>query len=501
MSDEDSGPRGGDTISRNVTFAFAAQMSTTVFTMVLTLYLARALGPSGYGTFALALSVTGLLLKPSDVGTTQAMGRYVAEHHGHHAKVAGVLGMALPMRLTSASVIGLAVFLLADPISSLYNAPELVWPLRGAAIAFFGQSIMLFIRAAFNALRQASSALTLVFSESAMEFGATMALVLLGGGVTGAAFGRAVGYVFGAVLGFVLLRRLLGGGSVLRAGPSPVARREFLGYAGAMLIVTGAGAVFSQIDVLLVGVFLSTSAVGVFSAPLRLVNLTSYPALALAQGVGPRMASHRDDAPRVEALVLSLRYMLIFQTALVTVIAVMAKPIVDIALGSDFSESVGVLRALTPYIFLSGINPMLVSSLTFAGAGRRRIPITLAALALNAVIDVILIPEIGVIGAAIGTGTAYALYAGSHLYLSHHLLGVPLKPLLGTTARAGVAGLLLAALLLFFGTTIVSPLGWALGLTLGCAAFVAALIASGETTVSELRSIVVRPIAAVSRRS
>ena len=33
-----------------VVFAFAAQVSTTVFTMVLTLYLARALGPAGYSS-------------------------------------------------------------------------------------------------------------------------------------------------------------------------------------------------------------------------------------------------------------------------------------------------------------------------------------------------------------------------------------------------------------------------------------------------------------------
>ena len=45
----------GDTISRNTIFAFASQMTTAFFTAVLTVYLVRALGPSGFGTFALAL--------------------------------------------------------------------------------------------------------------------------------------------------------------------------------------------------------------------------------------------------------------------------------------------------------------------------------------------------------------------------------------------------------------------------------------------------------------
>ena len=42
--------------------------------------------------------------------------------------------------------------------------------------------------------------LRLVFSESAVEAGASIALVLAGAGVVGAAFGRAIGYGFGTAL-------------------------------------------------------------------------------------------------------------------------------------------------------------------------------------------------------------------------------------------------------------------------------------------------------------
>jgi hypothetical protein len=55
---------------------------------VLTLYLVRALRPAEYGTFALAIAITGMLLKPSDIGTTHAAARYVAERHGDAARPA-----------------------------------------------------------------------------------------------------------------------------------------------------------------------------------------------------------------------------------------------------------------------------------------------------------------------------------------------------------------------------------------------------------------------------
>ena len=52
-SHEPAVPRG-DTIGRNAGFAFATQMSTALITAALTLYLARQLGPEGFGIFSLA---------------------------------------------------------------------------------------------------------------------------------------------------------------------------------------------------------------------------------------------------------------------------------------------------------------------------------------------------------------------------------------------------------------------------------------------------------------
>jgi O-antigen/teichoic acid export membrane protein len=353
---------------------------------------------------------------------------------------------------------------------------------------------MRFTQSVFTALRRTASSFSVVFSESAMEFTATVALVALGGGVTGAAFGRAIGYVFGSLLGILLLARMLGHSPVFGTGPSPVRRGEFMRYAGAMLIVQGAGAAFAQIDVLLLGAFLTTSAVGFFSAPLRLIAFLAYPAMALSQGVAPRLARHRYDAPRLGALQLGVRYLVIFQAGVVAVLVVWADPIVNLALGSDFSQSADVLRALAPLVFLGGINPLLVSPLNYAGEGRRRIPVTIAAVIVNAVLDVILIPTIGILGAAVGSDVAYTVYAGSNLWLSHRVLGLPLKPLAVTAVRSLVAAGVLAAVLALVGTgSSLSPLEWLGGLAGGGAAYVAVLLLTREVLPAEFRSLTLRP--------
>ncbi len=152
---------------------------------------------------------------------------------------------------------------------------------------------------------------------------------------------------------------------------------------------------------------------------------------------------------------------------------------------------------MTPLVFLSGINPLLVSPLNYAGEGRRRIPVTLAALVVNAVLDVILIPTIGILGAAVGSDVAYSVYAGSNLWLSHRVLGLPLRPLAVTLLRSLLAAGALAGILVLMGTGDLSPVEWVVGLVGGGGAYVAVLLLTREVRPSELRALSARPLRAI----
>jgi O-antigen/teichoic acid export membrane protein len=475
----------------------ATQLATAAFTAVLTIYLVRVLGPSAFGIFALAMGITGLVLRPSDLGTTQSAARFVAEHHGNRDSILGVLGMAFRTRLATATAMAVTLFLLAAPIAGLYGTPELTWPLRGAAISLFGQCIFRFAASIFVALRRTSSGFVLTLSESAMEFSATIVLVALGSGATGAAFGRAIGYLCGAALGFIALARFLDHSPLFGTGSSPVSRREFVAYAGALLIVVGVFTAYTQIDLLLLGAFLGPHAVGIFAAPLRLIGFLGYPGLALSQALAPRLARHPDQPSEVPKLIRGLRYIVIVQAALLAFVTTWAGPISEVALGSQFAASADVLRALAPYVFLTGLGPVLVAPLNYMGEARRRIPISIATLAANVILDVILIPRIGVYGAAIGTSSAYTIYVGAHLWLVHRIIGVPVAPLVATLVRSLAAAGGTALVLVAIGTSDLSPLQWIAGAVLGTGAFVGGLLASRELSLGELRLLARRPLQAL----
>lgn len=480
---------GSESIARNTAFSLGTQLTTAAFTAVLILYLARALGPAEFGVFSLALSIATVLLLPTDFGVSQSTARFLAERRGDRAAAAGVYGAALRLKLFIASAVCVAIIAAAGPVASAYDEPDLAWALRGMALSIFGQSAMQLYGGGFVALARNSLNFRLVLSKSVVETGATIALVAAGGGAVGAAFGRAAGYLFGAGVAAALAVRLLGRGSVTPRRHEAIATRRLVGYATALFVIDGAFALFTQVDVLLIGAIIGATAAGLFQAPLRLITFLSYPGYAVANGVAPRLARASAEAPRVHLLTEALRYMVILQAAVVPVMVVWAEPVIQLLLGDEYAESAEVLRALGPYIFLSGLGVLLSLAVNYIGQAARRIPIALGALSINFAIDVILIPEIGIVGGAIGTNVAYALYVPGHLWICKRALGVPLRPLAATLVRALAASAAMAGVLAAFGTSDLAVPLMLLGGVCGAAVYLGALLLTRELSLAELAGL------------
>ena len=271
-----------------------------------------------------------------------------------------------------------------------------------------------------------------------METTGSIVIVLLGTGATGAMVGRAAAYAFAAGFGLVLVARTIGRSIRPRRGGHGHARR-ILGYGSALVIVDGAFTIFSQIDVILIGAILSVSAVGLFEAAYRLAGLLYFIGLPIRSAVAPRLA-RGGGGPDHVALERTLRYVVLAQGVILAPLIVWAEPLTRIAFGTDYLESAEVLRALAPFALLAAISPLLAGAANYLGAARRRVPIALVTLAVNAAIDLALLEPIGIVAAAIGTDVAYVIYVGAHLHLCRDLAGLRLRPLVAPLAGVDVGG-------------------------------------------------------------
>jgi O-antigen/teichoic acid export membrane protein len=273
----------------------------------------------------------------------------------------------------------------------------------------------------------------------------------------------------------------------LRGNPSG-RLRAIAGYAGALLLIDTVFAVITQIDILLIGAILGTTAVGVFQAPAKLITFLHYPGLALSAGVSPRL-SRGGEGPNVGAFQNGIRYLMILQAAMVVPVIVWAGPIADVVLGEGFEESADVMRALGPYIYLFGLAPLVSVGVNYLGEARRRIPIAIAALLVNFVVSIVLLNEIGVVGSAIGADAAYLIYVPAHFWICKQLIGLDVRPIAVTFLRTLVAAGAMAAVMYGFGTEDLTVLDWLAGGATGLATYCVALVLTGEVDRTELLSI------------
>src|SRR3954468_17860718 len=415
----------GDSIARNVAFSFAAQMVGAAATAALTLFLVRALGPTEFGAFAIALGLGGLVLLPGDFGVSASASRFIAEHRGDWGAIGGLLRDAMRIKLLVSGSLCVALFALAQPIADAYNVDALTWTLRGMAIAIFAQSFFMLFTGEFVALGRISLNLRLVTAESLLEASSAAALVLLGAGAAGAAFGRAIGYSVAAGFGVVLTIRLIGRSNLLHGRGPEGGSRQIFRYAGALLIIDGAYAVMAPIGTLLLGALISAKAVGVYTAPVRFIMFLHYPGYSIAAGVAPRLARGRNSEPDVPALASGLRWIILIQTVLVAPTIVWARPIADILLGAGYERSADVLAVLAPFTFMSGFAPLLSLSVNYLGEARRRVPIAIVTVLLSVGLDIWLIQDIGLLGSAISSDVAYGFYVGGPLLFRQALLHLP----------------------------------------------------------------------------
>jgi O-antigen/teichoic acid export membrane protein len=476
---------------RNTLLQLVSQGAGIVFTGGLTLYLVRALGASGYGVYALAVSIGSLVLYPAGLGLPWAVGRFLADHRDDLTQLRAIFVLGLKLQLGAAMVASVGLFAVSGTVADAFGNPHLGWPLRWVALAIIGQALFAFLTSAVTSVRRVSIGLWMAVIESATETSFSAALVLAGAGAAGAALGKAIGYGVAAVVGIYLALRLLGGlgrRSVARVQVGVGAIRR---YAGAMLVVDVTWSAIAQVDVLLIAALLTSAAVGSFSAVLRILTVLGALGLAVSSGVAPRL-SLRGGAPDTRSFVQAIRYLIIVQGLVIAPMLVWARPIVELLLGPGYRSSTEIMRVLTVQAFVSAPASLISVAVTYLGEARRRLRIVLVTLVLGLICTYVLIRAVGVVGAAIGDDIVQIVYVSAHLWICSRLITVDLRRLARSCLRTFMAAGAMALPLLAMGTDHLSATRWIVGGALGGLVYAAVLLITRELSIDELRGLAAR---------
>jgi O-antigen/teichoic acid export membrane protein len=410
-----------------------ADIGPLVAAAALSIVLARVIGPSGNGEFALLLTLTSFVVLVFSLGLSTGLTYEVSRGWPVREASAASYRLAAGLGLVGA-VAGFGFYLLTR--HSIFESVEL--PLALVAVstapalmaAQFASSILL-------ARDRYEGYMSLQLTTAAVMLFAATGLALafeLAGAVAGLA---ASGWIT-AVAGALLLRRL----DRPAQGPHEPGRMRAAFRFG---LLAWGGNLLQQVnyrfDLLILAAYAATADVGVYSVALTLTGIAWILPHGLQMVIFPRTASLDAAADAGElsseesdaAVARGVRHsVLLLPLAGLIVAALLA--LVPLVYGSKFHETVGLGFVLLPGVLALGVGKVLGS--VVAGRGHPRYNLYTAAVvaAVTLVLYFTLIPAYHEWGAAVGSSISYLATAVISAVFFRRVLHIPLSAALIPTA-------------------------------------------------------------------
>jgi O-antigen/teichoic acid export membrane protein len=437
----------GDSVVNRVLTVLGSSLGTQVITILFTPILVRLLGVAAYGEYAFILSVLSISTVVTSAGTFDSARKFITERRdtvnwrehvfGVYARVVLTLSAVLVVFLVAAVQLGL--------IESLLDAAYVPY--------FYLLTLLVPLQAAFRLSRSVLMGLDL---ESRSEplyvlqrlLFALLALVLvwLGWGVVGALVGRILAFAGVLVFMFVLIHRELDAPAIIQPAPLSFPRRSLLSYnistVAFKLLVTS----LYNIDIMFLGILVGSTATGSYRAALVVAQFLWLVPTAVQVGLlhsASRLWSDNEHK-RISALSSrAVRFTLVFTLLLVLGVAALAEPLVSLYFGKGFTQTPETVLYLLPGVLGFAVaRPVYATS---QGHGNLR-PVLLAtgiAAALNVVLNLVLIPRYGAVGAAIATSIGYGSMVVFHIWAARALGFDPITDLrpLRIAATAAIAAI------------------------------------------------------------
>lgn len=402
----------------------------------------RLLDAAEYGQYALAFAVMTLSHVLVFTWLEAAMARFWAAEHGDGLidHFHSLYRATLTLSVAFVPIAGMIILLL--PVDA---------GLKGAlAAGVLGAPLRCLSKLAqerFRAAGEVGRAATVDIATAVGGLSLGIGFALLGAGGAAPLLGLSLAPVL--ILPFVLPGEW-------RQGRGGVYRRDRLGRYAAYGFPIAASLtltlVLTSTDRFLLAAFLDTAAVGAYHAAYSLSNRTldvmfiwlgsaGAPALvmALERGGRPRLA----EAAREQAAL----FLLLALPAAVG-LALTARPLAELMIGEDLRAATA---SVTPLIALSalmgGLTTYYFGQAFTLGRNTRALFLTMAIPAgSNVLLNLLLIPMLGLTGAALATAVSYGLGLLAALLIGRRVLPLPVP--WRALARCGVATAMMAAVVL-----------------------------------------------------
>lgn len=420
-------------VARGTAVAFALKIVGAGLAFALNVVLARLLGADGVGLYFLALSIVAIASVIGRLGLDNALLRfissYAAREQWENVNSAYTLGMRWAM--IASLLVSILVFLIAPWLAEIQNKPELVEPLRWMSLSILPFALFNLHAESLKGLKRIRDALLV------QGIGLPLMCLLLIvpfvelSGVLGASVAYALASLLVMLLSYWFWRKAAHHDAAVASDGVSVELWESCKPLWVVSLMNRGIMLWAPI--LIVGVWLESSDVGVFSAATRVALLVNLLLVTVNNVVAPKFSelytkgalralgsTARQTAGFIALLVLPLFLGLLLGREYV--MGIFGQ---DFVVGSDvlaillLGQYVNVLSGSVGFLLMMSGNEKVYRNITFVFA------------LIQIGLIVLLTPLLGVEGAAVAVALALAGMNVAGVVLVYRRLGVMTMPGLG----------------------------------------------------------------------
>ena len=398
----------------------------------------RILGPAEFGVVDMVVVFGALVNLTVALEISQGVARYLADARDEPSR-RRYASTAVVFSLGAYGAFAVTAFALAAPLADLlFGSDQWASALRIgiAALAINGLFTLLQDLLRWRLAPGAYLAASMAYTIGNVGVGVYL-VAFAGAGVAGVLWGQVAGAIAGGIVAWFSMV------DFIRPAFDAARLREMLGYS-APLVLSGVAVFANQfIDRIAVRELLGIESLGIYGVAARFASALGLATVALQAALTPLVFKRYRDPGTPSELARIFRYYCALMGPALGAIALFSPEIVEVFSGAAYRDAQDVLPVLTAasllstlYIFAPGT---FLLKRTGVVAG-----INMTAAGVNLVLNLTLIPALGIRGAAWATCCAAAIVFSGFMMSSQRLYPVPHRWV--KIGNAGVLALVLIVL-------------------------------------------------------
>lgn len=438
----------------DVGITFIASIISMLIGFMITVLLGRYLGADDLGLYRMVSTIYGMAMLFAAIGIPAAIIKYVAEFKDNRTKSNAIVSSGIITSLFLGILFSVLFYFSSGIFEEIFKMSGLSGLLRILSPVFPFALVGGVLLGFLNGLREMKKCAMVTVFQSVLMIVVSVLLIYFGFGVTGVVIGvvlASVGWCFYLLWVSKNYFKITTKGYIQET----IDITRF----GSKVFVAGAiNEINNKLDLLLIGFFLVASDVGYYAVAIGLSRFFWIIPLSVQRVTYPATSEYwsKNNHTMLNNMInQTIKYCTVILLPIGLGVGFLAKEIIVIIFNEDFIYAALPLQILLIGTVIRGcIGQPIGGSLSGIGKPGLILKIIAIITTINLTLDIILIPKIGIIGAAIAT--TIALVSGSFigLYLTVNNLNVDIdiKWLLN------ILGVTLIAIILYkFGILFVNP--------------------------------------------